>query len=240
MCTKEDQRIVLNTFFVLQGLGVSLKARPLYREYLWKSLHQRVQENEGKDSWQLWMDSDNSTQRNKEELQFCQQWPLKHMYLKIFLLQHETIILMPCLFSSVCYSYCDCTAIHLEITFLLRKSHFFFTYSANCLSLLGSEYNELTEIIRTLLFPAQTTKPSSLLAGKYSWGFNVGFTWVQIVEVQALSEHYGWTTVQLFCSKKNNAHSHRGSAHWTGHANHLTCCHATFSMTSKSILLLKR
>lgn len=149
-----------------------------------------------------WTDSDNSTQGNKEELQFCQQWPLKHMYLKIFLLQHETVIPVPCLFSSVCYSYCDCTVIHLEITFLLRKSHFFFTYSANCLSLLGSEYNELTEIIRTLLFPVQATKPSSLLAGKYSWGFNVGFTWVQIVEVQALSEHYGWTTVQLFSSKK--------------------------------------
>lgn len=132
--------------------------------------------------------------------------------------------------------------IQLKITFLLRKSHFFlYLFCKQPITLLGSEYCELTEIIRTLLLPAmkELGKVSTLHVSKYPWGFSVSFTWVQIVEVQALDAHYGWKTVQLFCSK-NKKHSHRGSAHRTGHANHLTCCNPTFSMTYKSILCLKR
>lgn len=109
------------------------------------------------------------------------------------------------------------------------------------ITLVGSEYCKLTEIIRTLLFPAvkELEKVSTLHASKYPWGFNMGFTWVQIVEVQALDAHYGWKTAQPFCSK-NKKHGHRGSAHWTQHVNHLTCCNPTFSMTYKSILCLER
>lgn len=95
------------------------------------------------------------------------------------------------------WAHCDSLKNHIsaqEEPFLL------YLFCKLPITLLGSEYNELTGIIRTLLFPSQTTKPSTFLAGKCPWGFNVGFTWVQIVEVQALDEHYGWKIVQLFCS----------------------------------------
>lgn len=90
-----------------------------------------------------------------------------------------------------------------------------------------------------IAFCSKNNKPSVLIVSKYLWGFKVGFAWVQIVEVNALNEHYGWKTIQLFCSKTQKTWP-QGICPLNRDANHFTCCNSNFSMPLKTILLLRK
>jgi len=56
-------------------------------------------------------DLHNGTQEKKRSFstrQSHQQWPLKNTYLKIFLLQYQTLIPVPCLFSLLFLPWLQC------------------------------------------------------------------------------------------------------------------------------------